>query len=79
MPKQPLSLYFLCISSPQNQIIITDKSYRARSPLAAAKKAFRDNKSYSKIIIYNDNDKNISTFDTENFFTYKKEHKMSRS
>tara|TARA_B100000900_G_scaffold342431_1_gene305833 strand:+ start:154 stop:390 length:237 start_codon:yes stop_codon:yes gene_type:complete len=78
MPKYPLNLYYLCTITGSNQIIITNKSYRARSSISAAKKAFREDKSLSNITIYDDTNKNILTFDTETFFTYKKEHKMTR-
>ena len=78
MPKSPLKLYYLCNVTSNNNIIITNKSFRARNSLAAAKKAFRDNKKLSNITIFSDQEQQIFTYDTSTFFTYKKEHKMTR-
>ena len=77
MPRNNLNTYFLCKNN-NNSIIITNKMYRARNPLSAAKKAFREHKSYIIIYIYDEDQKQIYTYDTNTFFTYKKEHKMTR-
>ena len=76
MPKKRLITFILCYIKSDNSFELTDKIYRARSSLCAAKTAFRDNKHIKNIFILNTDNREIHQFDTSSFFTKKKEHKL---
>jgi len=76
MPKKHLVTFVLCKIKPDNSFELTDKIYRARSSLCAAKTAYRDNKSLMDIFILNTENREIHQYNSETFFTKKKEHKL---
>lgn len=76
MPKNRLITFLLCNIEPDNSFVLTEKIYRARSSLCAAKKAYRENKQLKIIFVLNTDNREIHQFDTSSFFTKKKEHKL---
>ena len=73
-----LNKYTLCIADQNNMIQRTDKQYRARDELAAAKKAYRDNKQFNIVYILNEESKQVFVYDTSSFFQEKKGFKRNR-
>ena len=73
-----LHKYTLCTLEEGNKFQRTDKEYRARDPLAAAKKAFRSNKHMNPIYILDNDTTQVFVYDTSTFFTVKKEFKKNR-
>lgn len=76
MTKKYLVTFVLCNIKSDNSFELTDKIYRARSSLCAAKKAYKDNKQLKIVFILNTDNREIHQFDTSTFFTKKKEHKL---
>ena len=76
MPKNHLITFVLCKMKPDNSFELTDKIYKARSSLCAAKKAYKDNKQLKQVFILNTDNREIHQFETQSFFTKKKEHKL---
>ena len=76
MPKNYLITFVLCNILPDNSFELTEKMYRARSSLCAAKKAYKDNKNLKDVFVLNTDNREIHQFDTSSFFTKKKEHKL---
>ncbi len=73
-----LNRYRLCNVGEDNNIIKTDKLYRAKDSLAGAKKAFRDNKSLNIIYILEEDTNQVYVYDTSSFFQEKKSFKKDR-
>lgn len=77
MPKKYLITFVLCKINSDNSFDLTDKVYRARSSLCAAKNAYRDNKYLQDIFILNTENREIHQYNSRSFFTKKKEHKLN--
>lgn len=75
--KNKLTLFFLCNIGVDNMVIKTNLSFRARTSLSAAKKAFRHNKKLKDIFLIDENNM-LYHHVSESFFTVKKEHKLNR-
>jgi len=73
-----LNRYTLCVIDENNNIKRTDRQYRARDVLAAAKKAYRDNKEINIIYILDEESNNVFVYETSNFFQEKKSFKRTR-
>ena len=73
-----LRKFTLCTLEPDNKFQKTDNEYRARDPLAAAKKAFRGNKHMNPICILDNDTTQVFVYDTSTFFTVKIEFKKNR-
>tara|TARA_B100000401_G_scaffold426073_1_gene356310 strand:+ start:819 stop:1052 length:234 start_codon:yes stop_codon:yes gene_type:complete len=73
-----LRKFTLCILEQDNRFEKTDKEFRARDPLSAAKKAFRSNKSLNPVYILDNDTTQVFVYDTSTFFTVKKEFKKHR-
>lgn len=73
-----LKLYILCIKNLDNTFTKTDKQFRARNTMSAAKKAYRDNKNLLEVYILNPDDKKVYMYKTEQFFTKKKDFQLTR-
>jgi len=72
-------LKFLLVEPVENGFkAIPDKIFKAKTPLKAAKKAYRDDKSLEKIYLYQEREKKVYVFDTSSFFTVKKPHLLTR-
>ena len=70
---------FLLVEPVENGFkAVPDKIFKAKTPLKAAKKAYRENKAQKKIYLYEEKDKKVYSFDTESFFTMKKPHLLNR-
>ena len=69
MPKNYLITFILCNMLPDNSFKLTEKIYRARSSLCAAKKAYKDNKNLRYVFILNTDNREIHQFDTSSFFS----------
>ena len=76
--KQPLVSYKMCIPDSSNNFTITNNIIRARNPLSAAKKLFREHKSLLYIYVLDTNTNQIFQYETKYFFTKKKEHLLKR-
>lgn len=75
MPKK-LITFVLCKMKVDNSFELTDKIYRSRSSLSAAKTAYRENKTLKNIFVLNTDNREIHQYDSSTFFTKKKEHKL---
>ena len=75
MPKK-LITFVLCKMKEDNSFELTDKVYKSRSSLCAAKTAYKQNKFLKNIFILNTDNREIHQFDSSTFFTTKKEHKL---
>ena len=73
-----LRKFTLCTLELDNRFQKTENEYRARDPLAAAKKAFRGNKSLNPVYILDNDTQQVFVYDTSTFFTVKKEFKKNR-
>ena len=73
-----LNKFTLCIIDENNNIVRTDKQYRGRDEIAAAKKAYRDNKQFDIIYILNEDSNDVFVYDTSTFFQEKKSFKRNR-
>ena len=73
-----LRKFTLCTLEPDNRFQKTEKEYRARDPLTAAKKAFRGNKTLNPVYILDNDTQQVFVYDTSTFFTFKKEFKKRR-
>ena len=69
-------IYLPAFSIPSSENTV--KLYKAKNALAAAKKAYRDNKTLSDIAIIKRGDNNVQVFSTQFFFSLKKEFKYQR-
>tara|TARA_Y100001972_G_C7586501_1_gene294096 strand:- start:366 stop:602 length:237 start_codon:yes stop_codon:yes gene_type:complete len=76
MPKNNLTIFVLCNIKSDNSFELTEKIYKARSSLCAAKYAYKENKFLKNIYILNTENREIHQFDSSSFFTKKKEHKL---
>tara|TARA_Y100000114_G_C11514330_1_gene210506 strand:- start:248 stop:490 length:243 start_codon:yes stop_codon:yes gene_type:complete len=76
MPKKKLITFVLCKIQIDNSFELTDKVYKARSSLCAAKTAYRADKKLKDIFVLNTENREIHQFNSESFFTVKKEHKL---
>lgn len=76
MPKKCLITFVLCNIKDDNSFELTDKVYRARSSLCAAKTAYRDDKTLTNIFVLNTENREIHQYNSSSFFTKKKEHKL---
>lgn len=73
-----LRKFTLCTLQQDNHFHKTDREFRARDELSAAKKAFRSNKTLNPIYILDNDSKQVFVYDTSTFFTVKKEFKKNR-
>tara|TARA_Y100000816_G_scaffold204073_1_gene150431 strand:+ start:275 stop:511 length:237 start_codon:yes stop_codon:yes gene_type:complete len=73
-----LNLYIQCILNENNGFSKTDQKFRARNSLAAAKKAFRNNKNLLKVYILDTDDSKVYAYDTKSFFKVKKPFQKNR-
>ncbi len=76
--KPPLVSYKMCIPNDINEFTITNTIIRARNPLSAAKKIYREHKSLIHVYILDTNTNEIHQYETKYFFTKKKEHLLNR-
>jgi hypothetical protein len=76
--KQPLVSYKMCIPNHLNNFTITNHIVRARNPLSAAKKLYRDHKFMLHIYVLDTDTNEIYQYETKYFFTKKKEHLLKR-
>ena len=76
--KQSLVSYKLCIPKNVSEFTITEHTVRARSPLAASKKFFRNHKTLTNIYVLDTDTNHIYQYETQFFFTKKKEHLLKR-
>ena len=74
-----LKSYILCFMNESKGFTKTEQQFRARESLAAAKKAYRANKHLKEIYILDVEEEKVNLFNTSNFFTVKKEHKLKRN
>ena len=73
-----LQKYTLCTLESGNIFQKTDKEFRARDSLSAAKKAFRSNKKLNPVYILDNDTSQVFVYDTSTFFTVKKDFKKNR-
>ena len=73
-----LNIYIQCLINHDNTFRKTDLKFRARNTLAAAKKAYRRNKSQTIIYILDENEEKVHAYNTESFFKRKKPHKKTQ-
>ena len=73
-----LRKFTLCTFEQDNRFEKTDREFRARDVLAAAKKAFRSNKKLNPIYIRDNDTQQVFVYDTSTFFTVKKEFNKTR-
>lgn len=78
MPNPPLKKFSMCIKQGIDSFTKIDHIYRARDSLAAAKKIFRKHKLLQEVYVLDLDTNEIHCYNTEYFFTKKKEHKLKR-
>ena len=71
MPRLPLLLFHFCELVSNNRVNKTDEIYKAKTPLSAAKKAYRVHKDLDRVCVLNTEDNLIYCYETNNFLQSK--------